>query len=109
MTRLSTHVLDQRSGKPAAGVLVTLTRVGDPEPVARLRTNADGRLDAPLLADGEGGTYQLVFEVKDYFEASGVASPFLDRVPVQVTLAAAESYHVPLLITPWSYSVYRGS
>jgi 5-hydroxyisourate hydrolase len=80
-----------------------------------VRTNADGRLDAPLLAGDEliTGSYELVFHVADYFRAQGVALPavpFLDRVPIRFGVAdPAQHYHVPLLISPWSYSTYRGS
>jgi 5-hydroxyisourate hydrolase len=113
--KLSTHVLDLTEGRPAAGVVVELWRLdSDGEVVERLKsvaTNADGRTDAPLLAGDElaAGAYELLFFVRDYFAARGVESPFLDRVPVRCNLQAGGSYHVPLLVTPWAYSTYRGS
>jgi 5-hydroxyisourate hydrolase len=85
------------------------------EPVLTATTNADGRTDAPLLAGAafRAGTYELVFHVGDYFRARGTATadpPFLDLVPLRVGLAAPDGhYHVPLLVSPWSYSTYRGS
>jgi 5-hydroxyisourate hydrolase len=117
MGRLSTHVLDTVHGRPAAGVAIELYAVdGDTRRlVARAATNADGRTDAPLMS-GEGfraGEYELVFHVGDYFRALGVAAaepPFLDRVPIRFALAEPDGhYHVPLLVSPWSYSTYRGS
>lgn len=116
--KLSTHVLDLASGKPASGVKVELWRV-DPgaEPV-RLRvteTNADGRTDEPLLVGGEmrAGRYELRFHVGDYFagrEFPTAEPPFLDEVPVRFTVADPDAgYHVPLLVSPWAYSTYRGS
>jgi 5-hydroxyisourate hydrolase len=105
--RLTTHVLDTAAGRPAAGVAVTLHRDG--EPVASAVTNADGRTDAPLL-EGEAlvaGVYELVFAVGAYFAAT---PGFLDEVPVRFTVAdASQRYHVPLLVSPWSYCTYRGS
>lgn len=117
--RLTTHVLDTTQGTPAANVLIELWRCDDDgTPVQRLKTahtNADGRTDAPLLADDElrAGIYELVFAVGDYFEAQGVAvasPPFLGRVPVRFGITdATATYHVPLLAAPWAYSTYRGS
>ena len=107
--RLTTHVLDTAHGRPAGGVGIELARydrVGR-EVLRRVRTNADGRTDEPLLADGElrEGTYELVFAVGEYFAAG-----FLDRVPVRFVVTDADQhYHVPLLVSPWSYSTYRGS
>ena len=108
--RLTTHVLDTAHGRPAAGVAIELARLdGDHRDVLRTAaTNADGRTDAPLLAgeDVRAGTYELVFAVGDYFQAAG----FLDRVPVRFTIAdPGQHYHVPLLVSPWAYSTYRGS
>jgi 5-hydroxyisourate hydrolase len=114
MPHLTTHVLDTAAGKPAAGVRVVLRRADSPEIVADGMTNADGRLDRPLL-EGEAfqpGSYELSFHVGDYFRgrAAGLADPaFLDVVPVRVGLAAGRNYHVPLLISPYGYSTYRGS
>lgn len=114
MGKLTTHVLDTLHGKPAAGVRIELRRLGDGDAalVATLATNADGRADAPLL-EGEAltvGEYELLFHVREYFGEQGVDSPFLDRVPVRFSVFdAAQHYHVPLLVTPWAYSTYRGS
>jgi 5-hydroxyisourate hydrolase len=117
MGRLSTHVLDTANGKPAKGVEIELYVL---EGVARrslLRatTNADGRTDAPLMT-GEAfqtGTYELVFHVGAYFRSVGTAAadpPFLDTVPIRFSIAEPLGhYHVPLLVSPWSYSTYRGS
>jgi 5-hydroxyisourate hydrolase len=115
--RLTTHVLDTARGRPAAGVAIELVREPDGErrTVARAKTNADGRTDAPLLADGalELGTYELVFDVGGYFAGAGLDTgdpAFLERVPVRFTVAEPEAhYHVPLLVSPCSYSTYRGS
>lgn len=119
MGRLSTHVLDVASGKPARGVAVELRRLvpgGIAEPVVQAVTNADGRTDAPLLAGGDlrAGIYELVFHVGDYFRAEGTAglpdTAFLDQVPIRFGVAdPGGHYHVPLLVSPWSYSTYRGS
>ena len=117
--RLTTHVLDTAQGRPAAGMVVELWRL-DAEGAKRellktVRTNADGRADAPLLAGEElaAGGYELVFAVGDYFAAQPVATadpPFLDRVPVRFGIAdPGAHYHVPLLVSPWAYSTYRGS
>ena len=107
MGRLTTHVLDTARGKPGAGVRIELY-AGDGTKLADVRTNADGRTDAPLL-DGDrfrAGTYQLVFHMGAYFGGEG----FLDIVPVRFRVAdAGVHYHVPLLCTPWSYTTYRGS
>jgi len=116
MGRLSTHVLDTSVGRPARGVRVRLVRIeGEAEVgVAEAVTNADGRTDAPLLS-GESyrpGTYVLRFDVRDYFARRDppAASPFLDIVPIRFTMAEPDGhYHVPLVVTPWSYSTYRGS
>jgi 5-hydroxyisourate hydrolase len=98
---LSTHVLDTASGRPAAGVAVELRRGG--EVVAGAVTDADGRCSFGEVGDGE---FELEFAVGDYF---GEAS-FLDRVPVRFRIVdAAAHYHVPLLVSPWAYSTYRGS
>jgi 2-oxo-4-hydroxy-4-carboxy-5-ureidoimidazoline decarboxylase len=115
--RLSTHVLDTVAGRPAQGVRVVLKEVGASAEgtLKETLTNADGRTDAPLMADAplRIGRYQLEFHVGAYFAARGVpaASPaFLDVVPVRFAIAEPEGhYHVPLLVSPWSYSTYRGS
>lgn len=107
--RLSTHVLDTRAGRPAAGITIALYEVGASARGLLLETvtNADGRTDKPLIA-GEPlriGTYELNFHVGAYF-----GNGFLDIVPVRFSIAEPEGhYHVPLLVTPWSYSTYRGS
>ncbi len=115
--RLTTHVLDTASGRPAAGVSIEVFRL-DGETRNRLltvETNQDGRCDQPLLdgADFAPGCYELVFHVAAYFQAAGAALPtpaFLDSVPVRFGVAdAAAHYHVPLLISPYGYSTYRGS
>jgi 5-hydroxyisourate hydrolase len=114
---LTTHVLDTARGRPATNLRVELFRL-DPSPEGRsllkeVRTNADGRTDAPLLGDDEldGGVYELVFGVGEYFAGEGLPDPpFLGRVPVRFGIADPTShYHVPLLVSPWSYSTYRGS
>lgn len=117
MGRLSTHVLDTASGLPAAGMAYTLERIeGDQRiPIASGVTNSDGRTDAPLLSgpDLKPGIYELVFAAADYFRARGAEltdPPFLDRIALRFGIADAESHtHVPLLVSPWSYSTYRGS
>ncbi len=111
--KLSTHVLDLTRGAPAAGMTVELWRL-DPAP-RRLKvvaTNADGRTDGPLLSDHElvTGDYQLVFRAREYFSAQGVAHTFFGQPVIAFRLEdPAASYHVPLLVTPWAYSTYRGS
>lgn len=116
MGKLTTHVLDTASGKPGAGIAVRLYRLdGDArELVVETRTNADGRTDTPLLANTawKAGRYELEFGVGDYFAGRGNVSdepPFLDDVVLRVGLAGDAHYHVPLLVSPWSYSTYRGS
>ena len=115
--RLTTHVLDTMHGRPAAGMAVTLYRLdgGRRETVVATRTNTDGRCDAPLLsgADMRAGLYELVFEVDAYFRSAGavLAEPaFLDVIPIRFGIASADQhYHVPLLVSPFAYSTYRGS
>ncbi|MDE3176422.1 MAG: hydroxyisourate hydrolase [Pseudomonadota bacterium] len=117
MGRLTTHVLDTTRGRAAGAVAIELQRYeGEAwRTVARAVTNADGRCDAPLLSPESfaAGVYQLLFHIGDYFRetaGSAAASPFLDIVPIRFTLAAdGGHYHVPLVVTPWSYSTYRGS
>lgn len=117
MGKLSTHVLDTAHGKPAGGVQVQLFGVeGERRRLIKADvTNADGRCGAPLL-EGEAllpGQYELVFAAGDYFAAQGVAlaAPrFLDRITIAFGIAdPQQNYHVPLVVTPWSYSTYRGS
>jgi len=115
MGRLTTHVLDTACGKPAAGLTVELYRIGEPsERLAVAATNADGRLDSPLLegADFTQGVYELRFHAGDYLRRSTCLAepPFLDVVPVRFGVAApGEHYHVPLLLSPYGYATYRGS
>ena len=115
--RLTTHVLDTASGRPGAGVAIELSRLegGRSEPLGRATTNADGRCEAPLLEGAalRPGVYELLVHVGDYFRAQGAGLPepaFLERVPVRFGVAeAGRHYHVPLLISPYGYSTYRGS
>jgi hydroxyisourate hydrolase len=110
--KLSTHVLDLTRGAPAAGMKLELWRLdGSARALKTAVTNADGRTEAPLLGAGEvsAGAYELIFHVGAYFTARGVECPFLDRVPVRFVLTDGASCHVPLLVSPWAYSTYRGS
>jgi len=118
MTGLTTHVLDTARGLPAAGVRVELFRLepgGTRTRITAVATNADGRADNPLLAGTElrRGTYELVFHAGAYFRAAGIAlpdPPFLDEITLRFGIADESGhYHVPLLVSPWSYSTYRGS
>jgi hydroxyisourate hydrolase len=117
MAKLSTHVLDTHSGRPAAGVEIELHTLepGGARLIASARTNADGRTDRPLLegAAVKRGRYRLVFRIGDYFRAQGIElpdPPFVDVVPVDFGIAEdGGSYHVPLVCTPWTYTTYRGS
>ena len=118
MGRLTTHVLDTARGRPAAGLHVRLSRVepdGALVPVAEAVTNADGRLDQPILS-GDAfatGRYELAFEAGKWLRAAGVDLPdpaFLDVVPIRFGIAEPDGhYHVPLLLSPYGYSTYRGS
>ncbi len=114
--RLTTHVLDTATGKPAAALSISLFRIegGKRDLLKVAVTNADGRCDAPLLQDAEfrTGEYELVFSAGDYLRASGVSLPspaFLDIVPIRFGMAEGAHYHVPLLLSPYGYSTYRGS
>lgn len=115
--RLTTHVLDTSRGVPAAGVKITLYRISGQShrKLLEVHTNADGRVDAPLLA-GEAltaGRYELVFAAGDYLRATGQAGDgvlFLDEIPIRFGVKEPGAhYHVPLLISPFAYSTYRGS
>ena len=114
---LTTHVLDTARGTPAAGLRIALYRLtGDTRDlVAETETNADGRTDSPILPQGAfaTGTYELVFRAGAYLRATGQAGAeplFLDEVPIRFGMADAEAhYHVPLLLSPYGYSTYRGS
>lgn len=118
MGKLTTHVLDTAHGCPAANAIVELWSVdvgsGQKNLLKTVVTNADGRTDRPLLADEDltVGVYELVFNVGEYFAQFALMPnpPFLDRIPVQFGIADPSAhYHVPLLVSPWSYSTYRGS
>lgn len=114
---LTTHVLDTARGVPAAGVGIAIYRVSGEarEKIAETVTNADGRTDAPILPKEAfaTGTYELVFFAGDYLRATGQAGDeplFLDQVPIRFGMADPEAhYHVPLLLSPFGYSTYRGS
>jgi 2-oxo-4-hydroxy-4-carboxy-5-ureidoimidazoline decarboxylase len=116
--RLSTHVLDNHGGRPAAGIaveLIELSERGMSRVVTRSVTNSDGRTDQPLIGGRPVpiGTYELRFAVARYFAARGVPMsdpPFLDQIPLRFSVSEPEGHlHVPLLVTPWSYATYRGS
>jgi 2-oxo-4-hydroxy-4-carboxy-5-ureidoimidazoline decarboxylase len=116
--RLSTHVLDTHSGKPAAGIeveLVERSALGESRVVTRAATNADGRTDQPLIGGRPVpiGRYELRFSVGQYFQERNVPlsdPPFLDDIPLRFAVSEPEGHlHVPLLVTPWSYATYRGS
>lgn len=117
MAKLSTHVLDLSTGRPAAGLRIELHVMerGIPRALLHVRTNADGRTAEPLLEGDrlQRGQYLLRFHVAEYFRSQGLAlpdPPFLDEVDLRFGIPdAGSSYHVPLLVTPWSYSTYRGS
>lgn len=117
--KLTTHVLDTAHGCPAPGIEIALWSIDSQSEKRSLTkqsyTNQDGRTDAPLLSDGELiiGEYELVFRVGRYFEGFEVnpgKRAFLDRIPIRFQIADANAYyHIPLLVSPWSYSTYRGS
>jgi len=117
MGKLSTHVLDITQGKPGAGVKVKLFRVKENTKVLLKTdtTNQDGRCETPLLTGGEivAGKYELVFAAGAYFAAQGVALPeprFVDEVVIAFGIADPDAnYHVPIVVSPWAYSTYRGS
>jgi 5-hydroxyisourate hydrolase len=111
---LTTHVLDTARGCPAAGLRIELFRLegGARVSLAEAWTNADGRTDAPILPPGRfaAGVYELVFHAGAYFGAASASPPFLDEIPVRFGLSEASvHYHVPLLLSPYGYSTYRGS
>ena len=108
---LSTHVLDTSTGKPAAGIAIALSAIDGSvaTTIATAVTNADGRTDAPLAHDLAAGIYELAFAVAPYFARSGTPA-FYDTITVRFHLAdGTAKYHVPLLLSPWGYSTYRGS
>jgi 5-hydroxyisourate hydrolase len=112
--RLTTHVLDTARGKPAHGLRIDLYRItGEAQHFLKsTETNSDGRCDAPLLSSGsmEAGIYELRFHAGDYLRGTGEPSTFLDLIPIRFGIAESDAhYHVPLLLSPFSYSTYRGS
>ncbi|MFW5842706.1 MAG: hydroxyisourate hydrolase [Spirochaetota bacterium] len=114
--KLSTHVLDTAAGRPAAGVAIELWKKSeaDWQLIKKAQTNADGRTEAPLLSGDEvrAGEYRLVFDVASYFRAQGHpdAGTFLTEVPIAFRIFdPGAGYHVPLLVSPWAYTTYRGS
>jgi 5-hydroxyisourate hydrolase len=116
MGKLTTHVLNIASGTPAAGMRIELRVLnGGSAPLSEWETNADGRCAAPLLQGSElrSGRYSLTFHVAAYFRSLGLTladPPFLDEVVIAFGVAdATQNHHVPLLVSPWSYSTYRGS
>lgn len=117
MGRLTTHVLDTAHGRPAEGVAIALYRLeagGARRKLGEFVTNADGRCDRPLLegAAYSPGTYELTFGAGDYFTRLGLALPeprFLDVISIHFGIGADQHYHVPLLVSPFAYSTYRGS
>lgn len=114
---LTTHVLDTARGQPAGGLEITLYRIeaDTRSQLARMVTNADGRTDAPILPKGQftTGTYELVFEAGTYLDAIGTPTEtprFLNQIPLRFGISDADAhYHVPLLLSPFGYSTYRGS
>jgi 5-hydroxyisourate hydrolase len=115
MGRITTHVLDTAAGRPAAGLKVILTRLdGTPKQIVETVTDADGRCDKPLLegAAFANGQYEITFHVGEYFRRVGAKlpdPPFLDVVPLRFGVSEDAHYHVPLLVSPFAYSTYRGS
>lgn len=114
--RLTTHVLDTATGKPAAGLKIALYRVtgNSHRKLKEVVTNADGRCDAPLLEGKQFqiGQFELVFFAGDYLRSLDATLPdplFLDQIPIRFGMAEETHYHVPLLISPYGYSTYRGS
>ena len=115
MGRLTTHVLDTALGKPAEGLRIELFKLGPTrDKLADVRTNDDGRVDQPLLDTDEfhTGEYELVFHAGDYLDRTGQSLPqpkFLDVIPLRFGISEDSHYHVPLLLSPYGYSTYRGS
>ena len=116
MTKLTTHVLDIYSGKPGKGIKVDLFYINDNEKIKlnSIVLNSDGRSDGPLVEKDnfKNGKYELVFYIGDYFKniLESETTPFLDDVILRFVISKNnEHYHVPLLVSPWSYSTYRGS
>lgn len=117
MGKLSTHVLDTLHGMPAENIAIDLYRVTPDQRqlLKQVRTNADGRCDQPLLQDPalQTGVYELVFHAGDYFASKGVLVPeprFVDQITLRFGVAdPSQNWHVPLVVTPWTWSTYRGS
>jgi len=117
MAKLSTHVLDTANGIPARNMRLELYRLeqANRKTIVSTITNQDGRTDTPLLADDmmEKGTYEIHFFVAEYFQRmadTSASMPFLDIVPIRFCIAENDkNYHIPLLVSPWAYSTYRGS
>ena len=115
MTTITTHVLDVYHGRPASGVKITASMYveGDWEKVKTVETNAQGRCDEPIFEQAVSGKYELTFSIDTYFEAQGVALAqphFLNDIPVRFQISDEEAhYHIPLIVSPWNYQVYRGS
>jgi 5-hydroxyisourate hydrolase len=115
--KLTTHVLNTAQGCPGVGIAIELWLIQDTtrSPIKTLITNADGRTDEPFLTAEtlRSGTYELVFYVGDYFAQPAIwlpNPPFLDIIPIRFSIADTnQHYHIPLLVSPWSYSTYRGS
>ena len=112
--KLTTHVLDTANGCPGKGIAIALWQLDSKTLLKTVETNTDGRTDEPLLTKEEFkiGVYELVFSVGNYFARYGdYADPlFLDKIPIRFGISDLEAhYHVPLLVSPWSYSTYRGS
>ncbi len=104
---LTTHVLDTARGRPAAGLRIELFRLPGRDKLAEAVTNADGRTDTPILPQDafSTGVYELVFHAGEYLDDAG----FLGEVPIRFIMSEAAHYHVPLLLSPYGYSTYRGS
>jgi len=115
MITLSTHVLDTANGKPAAGLKITLHRLApNPTAIGVFETNADGRVTEPLLNPEQAiyGSYEITFHAGDYLRNQGhdlPDYPFLDVIPIRFGISSASHYHVPLLLSPFGFSTYRGS
>ncbi|WP_413438274.1 hydroxyisourate hydrolase [Sulfuriferula sp. GW1] len=116
MGKLTTHIIDTAQGCPAAGIPVEIYRIGQPTTLLiSFHSNSDGRSDGALLEGRELciGEYEFVFYIAKYFSSSGLAlpdPPFLDRIAIRFSVAdPLGRYHVPLLVSPWGYSTYRGS
>lgn len=112
---LSTHVLDTSAGRPAAGLHLAVSRLGPGnmvQPLLEAQTNANGRTDRPLIEAGslDTGSYQIAFNVGDYFARMGIQSTLYSVVPIVFSVIDPSAhYHIALLITPWNYTTYRGS